>query len=118
MERDALMALLAHAVATPTTAACRTALLSGADLALWGGGAPANQMLPTYQRRQIATTSAGAATTGFPEALAALRQAGSERVHIAQVTTFERACRYLVSLSGEPMTVIAGIGIDEGRPQT
>jgi hypothetical protein len=116
MERDALANLLDHTSSTATATACRTALLAGAELRIWGGGAPADQMLPAYQRRQVATASAGTATIGFPEALAALRHAGSQRVHLAQVTTTEPEYLYLVFLAGEPMTVIACIRIDKDNP--
>jgi hypothetical protein len=115
MERNALAQLLDQPGSTATAAACRTALDGGAELMIWGGGAPANQMLPAYQRRQVATASAGTATTGFPEALAALRDAGAAQVQLAQVTATRPPYVYMVFLSGDPIAVMACVGIDKDR---
>lgn len=115
MERDTLAQLLDQADPTAGAAACRTALVAGAELVIWGGGAPANQMLPAYQRRQVATVTAGTATTGFPEALAALRDAGTERVQLIQVSTTRPPYVYMVFLSGDPIAVVACVGIDKDQ---
>jgi hypothetical protein len=101
MERDQLAQLLDGS--SSVSEACRRALAGGAEL------------LPAYERRRAATVAQGTTTVGFPETLAALRYAGKQRVQLGQVTTTEPPYMYMVFLSGDPVTVVACLGIDKDR---
>jgi hypothetical protein len=112
MNRDSLAQLLD----TPdyASSACRHALLGGADLIMWDGRTPADQMVPAYERRQARTVAAGLSTLGFPEALVALRDLHTEPVQLVQVTVTNPGYLFMVFLAGDPAAVVACIGIEQG----
>jgi hypothetical protein len=91
--------------------ACRSALLDGAELTSWGGAAPANRMLPAYERRRAQSIASGATTVGFDEALSGLRDAGMQAVRLFQVTVSTPPCVFMVFLAGDPVGVIACFGV-------
>jgi hypothetical protein len=110
MRRDELAQLLDGG--GNASQACRTALIEGADLMLWDELAPAERMVPAYERRHAHAVAAGAETMGVSEALTALRQAGSEPVRWGRVTPADRPYVFMVFLAGEPASVIACFGAE------
>lgn len=110
MQRDELTHLLDGG--GNASQACRTALLSGADLTLWDDAAPAARIVPAYERRHARTISTGAKTLGFPEALTALRGAGGRAIRLGKVTSADPPYVFMVFLAAEPASVIACFGAE------
>jgi hypothetical protein len=113
MERDNLTTLLSDSGEAST--ACRDALLDGADLIMWNGWAPADRILPAYERREARTIAGGVSTLGFPEALDGLRRAGVRPVQVGQVTATTPPYVFMFFLTEEPALVACvGIGRSDG----
>jgi hypothetical protein len=94
------------------SSACRHALLDGARFLLWDGLMPADRMVPAYERKEALAAAEGTATLGFPEALVALRAAGSQKLRLGQVTLADPPYKFMVFLSDDPDTVVACLGVE------
>ncbi len=105
---------LAELLDTPSYAssACRYALLDGARFVVWDSSGPADRMVPAYERRGALAAAAGTSTLGFPEALAALRAAGSQHLRLGTVTLAQPPYRFTVFLADDPEIVVACLGIE------
>jgi hypothetical protein len=111
MDRDGVARLLTGTSYTAT--ACRYALQDGADFILWQGTAPADRMVPAYERREARALADGVPTLGFPEALEGLRRAGCQQVQLGQVTLADPPYLFMIFLAGDPTALVACVGIDQ-----
>ena len=111
MERDQLAQLLD----TPgyASSACRHALLRGADFILWEGSVPASRMVPAYERRESHTVAEGIRTLGFADAVASLRDVGTQHVQLGQVTVTDPPYLFMLFLAADASTVVACLGVDQ-----
>ena len=97
------------------SSACRYALLDGARFFVWENSGPADRMIPACERRAALAAAAGRSTLGFPEALAALKAAGSQRLRLGTVTLAQPPYRFTVFLADDPEVVVACLGIEGGN---
>ena len=112
MDRDDLAHLLTDT--SYASAACRHALLDGANFILWTGSNAADRMLPAYERRGARAVATGVPTLGLTEALDGLRRAGTDPIQLGQVNVASPPYTFMIFLSGEPMSVIACFGVAGG----
>jgi hypothetical protein len=109
MDQQHLTQLLDHS--NDAGAACRDALLDGAELILWQGTAPADRMLAAYRRRHERTIADHVPSIGFPEALDDLGRAGTRELNLGQVTAADPAYVYMIFMMADPPSLVACVGI-------
>jgi hypothetical protein len=96
---------------TPAAAACRAALIDGADLILWQGSAPADRMLAAYRRRHASIMADGIDSVGFIEALDDLHRAGTRELQLGQVAVATPAYVYMLFMTNDPPQLVACLGV-------
>jgi hypothetical protein len=92
-------------------AACRAALIDGAELILWQGSAPADRMLAAYRRRHALVMADAIDSIGFTEALDDLQRAGIRELHLGQVTVAFPSYVYTLFLINDPPELVACLGV-------
>ena len=110
MDQDSLTQLLNHS--NEAGEACRDALLDGAELILWDGGAPADRMLAAYLRKHARVVADAVESVGFAQALDDLRRAGTRELNLGQVTVTEPAYVYMVFMTDDPPALVACLGME------
>ena len=111
MKREDLAQLLDGA--SYAGAACRHALQDGAEFILWHGTAPADRMVPAYERRAARALADGVPTLGFTEALDGLRRAGRQDLLLGQVTLVDPPYLFMVFLAADAAALVACVGIGQ-----
>ncbi|GIF76278.1 hypothetical protein [Asanoa siamensis] len=114
MERADLISLLTGDNAADV--ACRKALELGADFRVStdeGEPIPANELAPTYRRRDEGTRRQGITTLGFDVAVKTLESLGEEPVLLGRVAADEPPMSFVLFLTPDAGSVLACIGVGE-----
>ena len=111
MDRDDLARMLERDGAA--FAACRRAVLAGAQFWVTDGTQPASTLVSLYARRDRRTRQRGIPTVGFADAVAELDARGDDLVRIGAVDEDEPPYHFQLFLDEHATTVVACLGVDQ-----
>ncbi|TQS13332.1 hypothetical protein [Microbispora hainanensis] len=114
MDRRALADLLSDA--GEAGAACRRALVSGADYEVWPAPVSTRELVGIYRRRERLSRRRGVSSIGFADAVVRLDTCGREFVLVGYVKGVTPAYHFQVFLSADASRVIACLGISQEHP--
>jgi len=113
MDRDHLARMLERN--GEAFAACRRAVLAGAQFLVADTGQPASELVRTYVRRERHAQQRAIPTQGFAEAVAALRAQGEHQVRIGAVEMVDPRYHFELFVNEDGTAVIACLGVGQSR---
>lgn len=111
VDRSALADLLSDA--GEAGAACRRALVAGADYEVWPTPVSTRDLIGVYRRRERLSRRHGISPIGFADAVVRLNICGREVVLVGYVKGVTPAYHFQVFLSADASRVIACLGISQ-----